>query len=874
MTPQRWARVKEIFAATFEQPQEQRARLLDSFCEGDAALREEVERLLAANLEPSWSSPVPALLPAAHEFVPGDAVAQYRIAARLGEGGMGVVYRARDTTLQREVALKVLRPEYSADTRRRQRLLREARAASALNHPNIVTVYEISSCDAVEFIAMEYVDGRSLAHAIPAAGLPPAVALEYAIQIAGALAKAHAAGVIHRDLKPANIMITGEGQIKLVDFGLARQGSLPDAESGAVAVENEMAGTPDYMSPEQARGLNVDFRTDIFSLGVVLYEMLTGRRPFHGDTPAHTMLWIPEKKPLPLAHCAPGIPQGWQRIVAKALEKDRGKRYQTASQMRDDLQLLRDAPAAAPRAPRRRPVESVLAHPLPGRAPGQGIDEADPPSPVPAPSPAGRPTGRIKWRAAGGAMLTIAIATAIWLDRSRPTPASAPVSMAVLPFQSLVQSEPDEFLELGLADALITRLSNLRELVVRPTSAVRTYTDRKRDPVGIGKLLKVSYVVDGSVQQKAGRIRVSIQLIGVPDGRPLWAERYDEASGDIFAVQDAISTRVASSLRLQLAREETNSLLKQPASDPEAFRSYLRGVYFLERRTKDDLSKALDYFNDAIHRDPRFALAYAGAAKCYAPSIFLEFRQGGAAALAEMHHFVDRALELDPNMADAFVSQGALRSLEWDWTGAEQSYRQAIALNPNDVLARIWYGFFLDAMGREEENLAQRKRALDLDPLGWNANAGLGNALGALGRHDEAIRHLHAAVELNPTYFFTRQNLGKEYLAIGKPDFAIPEFQAAQDWPSLGYAYAQNGQKAEAQRVLEKMRQNPLTNSFDVAIVNAGLGRTAEALDRLEQAYRERTPWLMFIRVDLRLASLRGNPRFESVAAAMKIPRS
>jgi tetratricopeptide (TPR) repeat protein len=225
-------------------------------------------------------------------------------------------------------------------------------------------------------------------------------------------------------------------------------------------------------------------------------------------------------------------------------------------------------------------------------------------------------------------------------------------------------------------------------------------------------------------------------------------------------------------------------------------------------------------------------------------------------------------------MADAFVSQGSLRTLDWDWPGAEQSYRKAIVLNPNDVLARLWYGFYLDAMGREEENLAERKRALELDPLGWNANAGVGNALGAVGRHDEAIQHLRAAIELNPNFFFTRQNLGKEYLAIGKPDLAIQEFQAVQDLPSLGYAYALNGRKAEAQRVLEQMRQNPMTNSFDVAVVAAGLGRTAEALDGLDQAYRERIPWLMFIRVDLRLASLRGNPRFESIARAMKIPRS
>jgi TolB-like protein/tetratricopeptide (TPR) repeat protein len=445
--------------------------------------------------------------------------------------------------------------------------------------------------------------------------------------------------------------------------------------------------------------------------------------------------------------------------------------------------------------------------------------------------------------------------------------------VAVLPFQSLVQSEPDEFLELGMADALITRLSNLRQLIVRPTSAVRVYTDRKRDPVEIGRLLKVAYVVEGSLQQKANRIRVSIQLIGMPEGRPLWAERYDEPSGDIFAVQDAISTRVASSLALKLTGEEASRLQKKPTSDTQAFQLYLRGRYFWDRRTKEDLNKGLGYFNEAIQRDPRFALAYAAAAQCYAPLLYLGFRRRDDGALNEMRHLVDRALELDPNMADAFVSQASVKMFEWDWPGAEQSFHRAIALNPNDPLAHRWYGWFLDGMGREEESLAERKRALELDPLNWNANAMMGGALGAVGRHDEAIQLLRATVELNPNFFFTRQYLGKEYLAKGKPDLAIAEFQAAQDLPSLGYAYAMNGQKGEAQRVLEQMRQDPSTTSFDVAIVNGGLGRTAEALDGLEQAYRDRIPWLMFLRVDGRLASLRGNPRFEAIATAMNIPQ-
>jgi TolB-like protein/DNA-binding winged helix-turn-helix (wHTH) protein/tetratricopeptide (TPR) repeat protein len=503
------------------------------------------------------------------------------------------------------------------------------------------------------------------------------------------------------------------------------------------------------------------------------------------------------------------------------------------------------------------PVERVLAQPI------QNVDK---PLPV-------QPPVRLAGRIAGAVTLvTVSIAVVLWLFASRHAPPSTPVSMAVLPFQSLEQSQPDEFLQLGMADALITRLSNLRQLVVRPTSTVRMYMDRGRDPVEIGKRLKVTFVVEGSVQQKGDRIRVSIQLIRVHEGRPIWAERYDEPSSDIFAVQDAISTRVASSLALKVTGEEASRLQKKPTSDLQAFQFYLRGRYFWDRRTKEDLNKALDYYSEAIHRDPQFTLAYAAAAQCYPPMILLGFAPR-AEALNEMHSLVDRALELDVNMADAVVSKASLKMFEWDWPGAEQSFHRAIALNPNDPLAHIWYGFYLDAMGRQEENLAERKRALELDPLSWNANAGVGAALGALGKHDEAIQFLRSAIELNPNFVFTRLNLGKEYLATGRPDLAIAEFQVVQDLPSLGYAFAVNGQRKEAERVLDQLRQDPLTNSLDIAIVNAGLGRTSEALDGLEQAQRSRNPWLMFLRVDGRLSSLRGNPRFEAIAAGMNIPK-
>jgi len=512
------------------------------------------------------------------------------------------------------------------------------------------------------------------------------------------------------------------------------------------------------------------------------------------------------------------------------------------------------------------PVERVLAHPVQAGPAPLPADEG----PLAVPSPARLPTRGLRWLV-GGVALLVVIATALWLVATRPSQTSAPLSMAVLPFQSMVRSEPDQFLELGMADALITRLSNMRQLIVRPTSAVRVYTDLNRDPVEIGKRLKVTYVVEGSIQQKANHIRVSIQLIGIPEGRSLWAESYDEPSGDIFSVQDAISTRVASSLTLKLTGDEASHLRKKPTSDAQAFQLYLRGRYFWDRRTKEDLDKALEYFNEAIHRDPRFPLAYAGAAQCYPPLIFFGFRRADEGTLSELRHLVDRALELEPDMADAFVSQASLKMLQWDWRGAEQSFHRAIALNPNDPLAHIWYGFLLNAMGRQQENLAERKRALELDPLNWNANAGVGGALGAAGRHDEAIQFLRAAAELNPSYFATA--LGREYLATGKLDLAIAEFQTAHDLPSLGYTYAVKGQKPEAERILAQMLQTPLTNSFDLAIVNVGLGRTAEALNALEQAHRDRALLLMFLRVDARLASLHGNPRFEAIATAMNIPR-
>jgi serine/threonine-protein kinase len=344
------------------------------------------------------------------------------------------------------------------------------------------------------------------------------------------------------------------------------------------------------------------------------------------------------------------------------------------------------------------------------------------------------------------------------------------------------------------------------------------------------------------------------------------------AAGLALALSVAMGIGIWIQARTARARSDLALLQKPPTSDAEAYRLYLRGRYFGDRRTADDLAKALEYFKEAIHRDPRFALAYAAAADCYPMMLAGGFRKVDDATLSEMRYYVNSALRLDPDLEEAFVAQALLRMYERDWPSAEQSYRRAIQLNPNEALAHLWYGFFLEAMGRETENLAERKRAWELEPLNWILSASYGRALGMVGRHDEAIKHLQSAVELNPSFYYTRHNLGSEYLLKGMLAQAIQEFQSAPDLPSLGFAYALRGDTQATQGVLERMRASPLSNPFDFAIVYTSLGRTSEALDLLDQAYRERVMWLMFMRVDERLASLRRNPRFEALAAAMKIP--
>jgi TolB-like protein/DNA-binding winged helix-turn-helix (wHTH) protein/tetratricopeptide (TPR) repeat protein len=478
-----------------------------------------------------------------------------------------------------------------------------------------------------------------------------------------------------------------------------------------------------------------------------------------------------------------------------------------------------------------------------------------------------------KWVGWAATALTVA---AIWvwiLGRAR-SPRPAQPAVAVLPFQSLAGSESDEFLELGMADALIAKLSNVNEIAVRPTSAVRAYTDRKRDLVQIAKQLRVGYVVEGSLQKKEGRIAVTVQLIGVPEGRPLWAERYQDASGDIFTLQDAISTRVAAALAPKLTGEESRRLKKNSTSDMEAFQLYLRGRYVWEQRTDAGLRRAIAYFEQAIRRDPQFALAYAGLAECYGPLMQLSFMPA-IEALPKIEEAASRAVELDDTLAEAHTALAGARMNEWDWPSAEREFKRAIALNPNEVMAHRWYGYYLDAMGRKTESLNEWKRGYELDPSSPGGSAWLGWALFRAGRSQEAMPLLQEAIELNPDFPQAHERLGYVYVELRSFDQALEQFSRPEELIKRMYVLARAGHGVTAQRELEQFLKLPPSQrpgaEMEIAATYLALGNRETAFSWLETAYRERNPQLMFLKVDERFSTLRSEPEFRDLLHRVRL---
>ena len=863
MTPERYRRIEQVYEAALELSGPERVDFLKSACAGDEDLRREVTSLLDAQQEASGFLEAPpddlaAAMASAEQgrSLLGRRVGHYQVRTTLGSGGMGEIYLAQDLKLERSVALKVLPPHFTLDADRMRRFVQEAKAASALSHPNVAHIYEIAESDGISFIALEYVEGHTLEARIKASPLSPREIVEIALQVADALEAAHAKGIVHRDVKPANIMLTPRAQVKMLDFGLAKMGAAGTerlAVGAAAPVKTEpgvLMGTADYMSPEQALGQEVDARTDIFSLGAAMYEMATGKRPFSGRTTGETLDRIIHQEPA-IAELSPRIPADLVSIILKCLEKDPQRRYRSARELILDLHELKQRLAAS-----------------------------SGPTPISA-EPSHRQSIAARRSAiAGLAVLAVATGVYVWLSRGMPGTHAPPIrSLAVLPLKSF---SGDEYLGLGLAETLIAKLSNIRSLVVRSSATMRKYNGPDQDPLTAGREQQVDAVLEGNLHRAGDRLRVTVRLLRVQDGSTLWASQYDERQyTDIFAVQDSISERVAEALTLSLTPPERKLLAKHYTENTDAYLFYLRGRSSWNKRTGEGFTKAIDYFNQAIEKDSNYALAYVGLADCYTMLADYDWLPPTEAA-KKAKGAVTKALQIDDSLAEAHASLADTRRFfDWDWSGAEKEYKRGIELNPNYVSAHQWYAEHLAAMGRHDEAIREMRRAEELDPLSVVIKSAAGWIFFFSHNYELAIERCQRVIEMDPGYgevysqlrrAYEQKRMYREALAADEKLRAFkrkgaPGLAGAQDLPAIQ-------SHEEYWRTILRLTENGLQSpdhknaaQFRMAEIFTQLGEIDLAFEWLDKAYQEHSFWLPFLKVHPHLDPLRADPRFDSLLA-------
>jgi serine/threonine protein kinase/Tfp pilus assembly protein PilF len=830
----------------------------------------------------------------------GTKFGRYEIRSKIGEGGMGEVYLALDTELDRTVAIKILPEHLASDQQRLQRFIQEAKAASALNHPHILTIYEIGTTETSRFIATEFIEGETLRRRINA-GMKLVEMLDISIQAAGALAAAHAAGIIHRDIKPENVMVRPDGYIKLLDFGLAKltepQGSTTDTEAPTRAMVNTGAGTvmgtANYMSPEQAKGTSVDARTDLWSLGALLYEMVTGHLPFAGETPTETISLILQREPAPLTRYSHEVPSELERIVTKALTKDREERYQTAKDLLIDLRNLKkklevDAEIDRTAPPELRSATSTSGGQAPPATESGSTPSTAQASATHAASSAEYIVSGIKQHKLAAVIAVIvlvlgAVGLAFYLH-ARNTEAAIE-SIAVLPFQNRSTESDTEYLSDGLAESLIYRLSQLPKLKVSPTSSVSHYKGKEIDPVKVGQELGVNAVLSGRIVQRGDNLTISAELVDVRYNKLLWGEQYDRKMSDLLQTQREIAHEIVEKLKLKVSGEE-KGLAKHYTESNEAYQLYLRGRFYWNKRSEEGMQKSLEYFQQAIERDPNFALAYSGLADTY-DLLGASDASGGMPpneAMPKAKAAALKALEIDDTLAEAHVSLAHVKYYyDCDWAAAEREYKRAIELNPNYPTAHQWYAVYLMSAGRFDEALAQNRRAQELDPLSLPINMTLGWVLLNARQYDQSVEQLRKTLEMDPNFILTHHRLGLVYEQKGKYDEAIAEFRQVLNLSAgkplgiaaLAHAYALSGKRAEAQRTLAELQEiskRRYVSPASIALIYAALGDKDQAFAWLEKADKERDANLARLTVDPRFDSLRSDPRFVDLERRIGIP--
>jgi eukaryotic-like serine/threonine-protein kinase len=836
----------------------------------------------------------------------GSIINQYKIISPIGAGGMGEVYLAQDTRLDRKVAVKFLNEEFSRDADKLNRFVQEAKAASALNHPNILTVYEIGEAEGKNYISTEFIEGKTLREYLSSdESISLQTILKIGIQVSEALDAAHTAGIVHRDIKPENIMIRTDGYAKVLDFGLAKLTEKKKSERISLEGETKafvqtnpgvVMGTVSYMSPEQARGRETDARTDVWSLGVVLYEMLSGKVPFAGETINHTIVSILEKEPLLLEN----IPDELQRIVRKALTKDKEMRYQTARDLLIDLKNLRRALDIQGEIERSVVPNREAKTESPGENATRVFGEKSIEETQDAPQ--ARATQNVTTSSSleyavtrakshksataiiGVILLGIISAVAYSYFYNRPAGGGAPVdSIAVLPFENRSGNADSDYLSEGLAESLIYRLSQLPDLKVSPTSSVFRYKGKETDVQKIGGELGVSAVMTGRILQRGDQLTISVELVDVRNNKLIWGEQYERKMSELLATQREIAATITQKLQLKLSGGE-KGLTKKYTDSNEAYQLYLKGRFHWAKRTKDDILKAVEFYRQAIALDPNFALAYARVAECFVNMPAYPY-MSPQEAFPKAKAAAQRALEIDPNLAEAHTFWAFyLVAYERNWAEAERSFKRAIELDPNSSAPHFRYGqIHLSPTGRGDEAIASVKRALEIEPLDINMGGTLAWVYLAARQNDKALEQAKKTYELEPSHPIARFNLGLAYNASQMYREAIDLSQKGlQNDPTSqfmlqtgGYAYAKTGRRREAEETIKKFNQLAETQAvsrYFVATIYAALGMRDAAFAELEKAFQERDWFLMRLKVDPFWDDLRDDPRFRDLLRRMNLP--
>ncbi len=790
----------------------------------------------------------------------GQTISHYRIVEQIGAGGMGIVFKAHDSRLDRPVALKFLPEKLAQQPQALDRFRREARAASALNHPGICTIYDIGEQDGRAFIAMEFIDGETLRSHIHGKPLPLEELLGLGIQISEALEAAHAEGIIHRDIKPANIFVTKRGRAKVLDFGLAKlvpkgisaanegandgaSAAFGDDQQDSNSIVGIISGTPSYMSPEQVRGDGLDSRTDIFSLGLVLYEMATGRQAFSGGTGGIIIEAVLTRPPVPVRNINPDTPPALEEIIDKALHKDRNQRYQHAADLRADLQRLKR--------------------------------ETDSGSELGTQSNTGNLSSTGNQRSLGSTGRTRAF---------RPERVSKTIdSLAVLPFENTSRDSEHEYLSDGITASLINILATVPKLRVMAQSTVFRFKGREIDPQAVGRDLNVRAVLTGRVMQSGGALRIGAELVDVATGSQLWGAQYDRKPGDIFAIQDEISGEISGKLRLQLTGAQKKRLTRRHTEDPEAYRIYLKGRHHWNKWTEEGFYKAIEYFQQAVEKDPAYALAHAGVADSYVLlgwNSYLPpkdaFPKAKAAALT--------ALQFDPNLGEAHTPLAAVLWLhDWHWQEAQKEFKRSLELNPCYPTANHWHAESVMTMGRQTEAIAEMKKSQTLDPLSLIINVAIGWAHFMARQYDEALEQLRQTVDLDPNYPVTHWILGLLYRTTGRHELAVAEGEKGVNLSggsplmraALAHSYGKAGRPKDALQILDDLKtlaEHKYVAPQFFAGIHIGLGELDRAIEYLEKSYEEHSHWLIYLHIDPGMDELRNDSRFQDLLKRVGLP--